>query len=430
MQKHINESMATMKWRTMKWNAAGWNRRVGVMLLMTRAVQSTIFQIDDTRPFLSVGGVPVKWDAGAGAEWVLSSLLVRINPRGLFFKAQTWHLRDLSGLGWSTMQCTASAYGLCQTGFPNWTSIVFPSDFPPVINQDREDECQSTGTNRIVSNEPRYDVSTCDVLDAKRDLVLAENAIHIADTALPDWIYWVECVLVVYLVRCLSKYILASLARRQQKRRGGDKSDGGQEEGQDIKQDNKQDSNQDTKARVKSKEILPNPFICVLACAGCAILIISQGDWCFVTEEDLIFFWFVVFYIAAYGAIFLGARGARAWAYVRGQKGGWGAYTSVMRKLAADERDPPFYNLLAGVLQLVASRLFAGAETPYNPPLIFVVAVRALVKSRRGVDPLRCATLLLDAWLLALMCVWAFGPDPRYLLAIGVAAAAWVDFLV
>ena len=384
-----------------------------ICLNLVQSVKSVIFQIDDARPFLTIGGVPVKWDSGAGAEWVLSSLLVRIHPRGLFFKPQAWHTRDLTGLGWDTVQCTPSAYGLCQTD----VSVVFPSDSVPVINQDREDECPSTATNRIVTSELRYDVSACDVLDAGRDFVYAENAIHSARTALPDWIYWIECILVVYLVRCLSKYVLASLTKRKQR--------GGKAGSRNIQINGK--GNDETDAELS--ELLPDPYLCLSACAACTILIITQGDACFVTEEDLIFYWFVVFYIAAYGGIFLSTR------LLKHASGWWDVKTkifplNVLADMAKVGRDPPFYNLLAGVLQLVASRLFAGAETPYNPPLLFVVAVRALVKCRRGLDPLRCATLMLDAWMLALMCTLAFGPDPQYLLAIFAAAAAWVDFLV
>ena len=96
----------------------------------------------------------------------------------------------------------------------------------------------------------------------------------------------------------------------------------------------------------------------------------------------------------------------------------------------AARKDPPFYNLLAGVLQLVACRLYCGAETPYNPPLLFIVATRAFVKSRRGADFLRCLTLLLDGVFLGLGCCLGFGPEPQYLIALFAAAMAGADVLL
>jgi hypothetical protein len=351
--------------------------RLVLLGLALAPASAAIFQFDDARPALSVGGQPVQWHSGTASQWVLSSLLVRLHPRGLLFRPPEWHPRDLAALGWHAEPCAPCALGLCQTA----TSVMFPTDQPPVISQDGGDTCGSTATRRVITNASRYDASACDVLDAATDFVYSGNAIRSARTELPAWIYWTVCVLVVYLVRCLSKFILASLERRQAAQPPG------------------------------PQRQPPDPLLCLCACAACVALILSQGDACFVTEEDLLFHWFTVFYICAYGALFLGARGAR-----------------LIHRVAA--RDPPFYNLLAGVLQLVATRLYVGAETPYNPPLVFVVAVRALMKSRRSVDLLRGTTLALDGVMLGLMCVLGFSPDPRYLLAIFGGAGAWVDFLV
>ncbi len=78
----------------------------------------------------------------------------------------------------------------------------------------------------------------------------------------------------------------------------------------------------------------------------------------------------------------------------------------------------------------MASRLYCGAETPYNPPLIFIIAVRVAVKSRRGSDFLRSLTLLLDAFMLSLICIMGFNQNSRYLIALFTAALAASDVLV
>jgi hypothetical protein len=82
------------------------------------------------------------------------------------------------------------------------------------------------------------------------------------------------------------------------------------------------------------------------------------------------------------------------------------------------------------VMLLVASRLYCGSETPYNTPLIFIIAVRMAVKSRRGSDVLRSLTLLLDAFMVSLVCILGFSPHSRYLIALFSAAAAASDALV
>jgi hypothetical protein len=359
---------------------------VCAMAMLTSLVRAEIFQLDDSEPYLSINGVPIQWNSGGGAQWVLSSLLVRVHPRGLYFKPQTWHARDMTGLGWATDSCIPSSAGMCQTP----SSIIFPSDRAPVVNQDLIQQqpgggCQSTSTGRVVTNRSRYDTSACDVLGASLDYVYHGNTIRHMRTELPAWIYWTVCVLVIYLVRCLSKYILGSLERK------GDKNSTGKNEAR----------NPDS----------PNSPTCLAACLACLVLIASQGDACFVTEEDLIFYRFTIFYVAVYASLFIGTRTFRTLRLISGH-------------------DPQFYNLLAGVLQLVAARLYVGAETPYTPPLIFIVAVRAMVKCRRRVDLILCSTLLLDAFMLGLMCAWGFSPDPLYLIALFAGAAAWADFLV
>lgn len=333
----------------------------------------TIYQLDDSRPFLSSGGMPIQWHTGAAAAKILSSSLVRIHPRGLYFKARGWHVRDLSDVGWKSEACFPSTRGICEV---YEGSVYFPSNDLPMVDENLVWRCGSQVTSRIVTNESgRYDASACDVLDSEMDYVFSNGMAYSQASALQEWIYWIICILVIYLVRCLSKYVLASLTKEN------------------------------------TNEKLPDPSICLLASAACTILVVSQGDHVFVTQEDLIFFWFTVFYIGLYEILFASTR---LLAYVRN----------------TEMKDPPFYNLLAGVLQLVASRLYVSAETPYNPPIIFIIAVRMTVKSRRKPDLLRCITLLLDALMLSLTCVFGFGPAGHYLIALLVAAAAWTDFLV
>ena len=363
------------------------------LLCCTRLVSCAIFQIDTSYPSISVGGQPIDWHSGAAAQWGLSSLLVRIHPRGVVFKRQEWHIRDLPSLGWKTESCTPSAHGLCQAQ----GSVYFPSTQPPEVSELLAGQCSSTDTRRTIINTTRYDASACDVLDRRMDYVYARGVISYSDTSLPLWIYWTVCIMVVFLVRCLSRYMLVTLKRPSTS----------------LSNDPKEspDHNEESDPEIRDEGTVPSPVVSLAVSAACALLILSQGDHVYVTEEELIFHWFTSFYILMYGCLFASVK----------------AFNRVSKSAL---HDPPFYNLLAGVLQLVATRLYAGAETPYNPPLLFIISVRALAKSRRQVNFIRGVTLLLDASMLSLMCALGFGPDPCYLVALFATAVVWTDFLV
>lgn len=361
----------------------------------------TIFQVEDSRPFLTHNSQPIQWHTGSAPWWGMTSSMVRINKRGVAFKPDSWHTRkDLPVLPeWTHEPCLPSALGLCTA---SQSSTVFPSQQTPLVNEALDWLCGSTATLRSVTNVSRYDISACDVLDAKIDYVLADEVLfRSSSTGLPEWIYWTVCVLVVYLVRCLSKYVLSSL-----KKDGRNPSQSpGQSPGQIPGQSPGQGLGHNTSQN-------PNPMLCVSACVITCILVISQGDFMYATEEELLFHRFTLFYTAAYTLLFTGNR------------------LTLWLQLHSAWNDPPFYNLLAGVLLLVASRLYCGAETPYNPPLIFIIAVRMAVKSRRGSDFLRSLTLLLDAFMLSLVCILGFSPNSRYLIALFTAAAAASDTLM
>lgn len=344
--------------------------------------------MDDTKPFVSVNSLPVQWGTGAAALRIASSRLTRLHPRGIFFKPSIMRFReDLDLLGWTRERCGPSAGGLCETD----VSVMFPFLQPPLVGERLEWLCSSVNTGRVVVNTSRYDVSSCDIIDGQRDFVYADGYLFSASTALPDWAYWTVCLMVVYLVRCLSRFVLASLGNAQT---GIDQKRGDQKQGVDA---------------ARKTEV--NTEVCLSVCVGCTLLVLAHGDHMFTTQEDLILHWFTVFYVGAYATLLAGTRIAT-------------------RIYHSSRKDPPFYNLLAGVLQMVASRLYAGAETPYNAPLIFVISMRAMTKSRRRVDFLRAVTLLLDSVMLGLMAAFGFGYPKPYLTAVLTASAAAADLLV
>ena len=94
----------------------------------------------------------------------------------------------------------------------------------------------------------------------------------------------------------------------------------------------------------------------------------------------------------------------------------------ILRQEQANQSGvPPVYNLAAAVLQLIASRLYTGAETPYNPVILFILFTRAITKLQQPSCG-HALTALLDACYIALGCELGFLPDTAYLVALVAAA--------
>ena len=178
-----------------------------------------------------------------------------------------------------------------------------------------------------------YDISACDVFDEGLDLVYAGNTIYHRHSTLELWEYWLLVVLSIVLVRFLSYNIQALW-----------------------------DPAPDTR-----------PQLPALVCALLVVLVVLvDGDSHFVTSADQayaclssndpiacliaanlaqVFFWATIAYISIYLAMH-----AKAWQ---------SASATI-----------PVYNVLVATLQLVASRFYAAAETPYNLVLIGILAAR------------------------------------------------------
>jgi hypothetical protein len=142
----------------------------------------------------------------------------------------------------------------------------------------------------------------------------------------------------------------------------------------------------------------------LLAASLISVLVLAEGDALYITETDWGFYAATLAYTLAYLAYHL-------WALIE-----W------RRQKMEGTREPPVFNLAAGALQLVALRLYANAETPYNPVVLLIIGARALDKLRRP-TPAHALTALGDSMYLGLACRWAFLPDPAYLVAVAAGAS-------
>ena len=230
--------------------------------------------------------------------------------------------------------------------------------------------CSRVGDGRALDPGYGYDMSACDVLDNGGDVVVCGRTVSFRRTAVSTGVYWALCIIAVFIVRSLSYLVVH---------------------------------------RVKGSGApgWDNLFT-VSACVSVLPLALApDGDAGFVTVEERFFFATVCCYAGAYAALF---------AY----------YSSVE---AASARDPPIYNMIAATLQIIASRLYLSAETPYSPVIIWAVTTRALLKLRAGVGFASSVTTFVDSLVLSLMCVLGFGHSHLYLAAIFTLAMATSDAL-
>ena len=163
-----------------------------------------------------------------------------------------------------------------------------------------------------------YDISACDVFDERLDLLYTPGKVYHRHNTLQLWKYWALVVLAIVLVRFLS-YNVQSLWD-------------------------------------PAKESDVHPQWPALACSLAVVAIVAlDGDSLLVTSADQVFFWSTMGYVLVYLAIHVCRR---VW-------------------LWQDDYEAPVYNVIVASLQLVASRFYAAAETPYNLVLIGILACRA-----------------------------------------------------
>jgi hypothetical protein len=256
--------------------------------------------------------------------------------------------------------------------------LAFPDQQVPAYNASNAWgglSCSRSDDGRVLDSDYGYDVSACDVLDSGGDAVLCGRNFSFSRTGLAEPVYWLLCLIAVFVVRSLSYLVLKKLNAKQ--------SNGGERRGM-------------------------SDALTVCACvAVIPLALLPDGDAIFVTFEEALFFDAVCVYAGMYAVLF-----------------GLCVCTGI-------EEDPPIYNLIAATLQVIACRLYGSADTPYSPVLIWAVATRAMVKMRSGNwgGWVITLTTLADALLLSLMCAVSFPHDRLYLVPVMALSLATSDAL-
>lgn len=346
--------------------------RAARLLLMTAlAARAAVLPLDDARPWLASGGAPVDWTSGGGAFVLASSPVVRLNYRGVTPERSGAVLRDLAALGWAGAHCNLSARGLCASGFG--TAFRPQRAGAPVASEDPAAQLPpdwgglrcGNAAGRVLTHGAAYDLSACDLLDEGADVVYGGGRLYYRRSDLPLWSYWALVVGAILLVRGVARNVQA----------------------------------QREHAPADSQRVP------LAASAGCILLVAREGGGLYATEGDYAFYVATLLYCLCYLAyhvfFLLHARSLRL----------------ALGQAPDPAQQPPVFNLAAGVLQLVVSRLYTGAESPYNPIILLIVGTRALTKLARP-SPGHALTALLDASYVALACQLGFMPDPAYIVAL------------
>ena len=339
------------------------------VLLFFGLSSAAIYPVDDHVPFLVSRGRVLVWSDGADALLVAGSRFVRVNQRGVTMKASHWSVRRLGGLGWEERACFPGVGSLCEVSN---VSRVFPAERPRFSSRHRPGGlgCTRASSERILDHDWGYDVSACDVLDGGGDVLFYDHTVAFKDTGISPVRYWLLCVLSVFVVRSFSY-----------KLRGRLHCEGG----------------------VHQCEWFSSDQWTIGACA-LSILVSITPDFTteLVTDEDFLCCTFLVLY---------------------------GAFYMFMWVAARHDPNPPIYNLIAVTLQLTASRLYKGIETPYGGVLLYVIFTRLLMKLRAGWNLIQCITVCLDCMLVTLLSVFGVPFSGTYVIVVGILAFATSDLL-
>jgi hypothetical protein len=198
----------------------------------------------------------------------------------------------------------------------------------------------SDSRGKLLTSLGIYDISACDVFDEGLDLLYTPGMVYHRHSSMPAWKYACLVILAIILVRFLS-YNVQALWHP---------------------------------AEAQQKEQVPAIVCCLLTLA----IVLTDRDDLLVTSADQVFLWSTVAYIAVYLVMHI----ARIVGDEQNRKktGGWDQDEQDRIRSGGQELEPqaklPVYNVLVASLQLIATRFYSAAETPYNLVLITILACR------------------------------------------------------
>jgi hypothetical protein len=311
-----------------------------------------MYALDDSVPVLTSNRDILTFIDGGTAFLLMSNNMIRINYRGIRVSTNALLRNDMQEKGWTRIPCNISSQAMCKS---DW-GYVFPvhtPEFGPVLVS-HGFQCKDS-SSKVFVNYSVYDISACDIIQENLELVYVQGYIFVQHTNLSLWKYWVMIICSILVVRAVSLNVISKLH-----------------------------------ASTNTHQYTTNIVILVTY-----IIIISEGDRYYITENDLFFFWTNIFYISGY-LIFH-------------------AYHSIY-KLFYDEKyqEPRIFNLAAAMLQSVVMRFYGSTETPYSMVIIGVLCTRIWEKEAQQKIMYTC-TGMVDTLYVSLLIYMGYTYDPMYL---------------
>jgi hypothetical protein len=287
-------------------------------MALRRLVDARILTITDGAPFLTEAETSRRIDffEGGGAYMLLSHDLVRVNARGIRILRESNLMSDnMLYHHWQHELCNISAFAMCQR--PSGATFPFSAPLVGVGNTWGVTAC-ANGQGKMMNalDTASYDVSSCDILDESLDMVYTQGHVYYRLNRMSFVWYWGLILGCIYLIRSVSLNIIS-----------------------------------------KFKESVP-PTQHIILCVNVVIwiLISIDGDVYYVTENDRFFYWVTQVYIMLYILFH--------------------AYHATIRFWRATYMEPRVFNLSIASLQLVTTRLYGSAETPYVIVIVGLMASR------------------------------------------------------
>jgi hypothetical protein len=306
-------------------------------------------------------GQPLRWDRGRMAEIQSRSHAVRVSDRGVRFVSaysgfsdfNSGTFMDTSYWGSLSAPCEPGPGELCTTSggtvvFPEAASGALIPETVSLLSDPFAVGMASTAckrhSNRVVTDEPVYAVTLCDIAQTGADLVYVDGAIYSRRRSESVVFYVVVSLASVILVTCLAQN-MASL--------------------------------------ISNDKSAPNPFVSIVSCA--VVLVFSVvpplNMAAYITKDDVIYHWFLFAYIA-YGLVVWGARLCYS-------------LCSDFEGSGGDAAVP--FNVILATLLFALSRLYDGAECHYVAPLLFLLILRVTFKMIASFDLTHLAAGTLDS---------------------------------
>jgi len=175
---------------------------------------------DKSYPFINEvsSGLTLAWSYGNYAQLTRSSVALRVNERGVNF-IHVGNIRDVMGSKhWDVHDCYDSTTSLCAL---KDGSRVFPFDrvniaanrllVSPEMSDIALEGCQHTRSSkrRISDQIYTYDISLCDVVDSRLDVLYLnmDNKVLFRRNTTSIWIYVLVSIVSVYLVSHIAQNV-------------------------------------------------------------------------------------------------------------------------------------------------------------------------------------------------------------------------------